>query len=102
MSKEEMLHSSPRAFLLSFICLSKTAPAGPTPVTPTSSSQFLPVARTESTPVDPALTILPHQALLDIADVGEEVAHCCDLRDRGKEGGKKKEEQRFETFLWCK
>lgn len=26
-----------------------------------------------------ALTFLPHQALLDVADVGEEVAHCGDL-----------------------
>lgn len=27
-----------------------------------------------------ALTVLAHQALLDVADVGEEVAHGCDLR----------------------
>lgn len=30
------------------------------------------------------LHILPHQALLDIADVGEEVAHCCDPGPAGR------------------
>lgn len=77
----------PSCFLFVIYLLLKDTP---TPVTPNSSSQFLPVASTESIPLEPALTILPHQALLDVADVGEEVAHCCDLSNRGKEGKKKR------------
>lgn len=70
----------------------RVSQAGHTPVMLSTASEFFPLAhqRPHCTQLLPPLTILPHQALLDIANVCEEVAHRCDLRDRGKKKRKKK------------
>lgn len=70
----------------------RVSQAGHAPVTLSKASEFFPLAhqRSHCTQLLPPLTILPHQALLDIANVCEEVAHRCDLRNRGKKKRRQK------------
>lgn len=77
----------------------RVSQAGHTPVMLSTASEFFPLAhqRPHCTQLPPPLTILPHQALLDIANVCEEVAHRCDLRDRGKKKRKKKKGVSYRT-----
>lgn len=40
-----------------------------------------------------SLTVMSDQTLLDVSDISEEVAHCCDLAS---------EKQRNHTYIYCK